>query len=202
MWIYIGDPVGIVGLPTERGELPVPDKDQLPLGKRGGGGKVTQNGNHNLVHVWFSLIDRSTGLLGFLVIASRMLRACWKFSSVKTLWCTSRWGEGMYSWCRNRQNSETGRIWFRRVRFQAPSSVSFFALSEFQGESSVSSPWPTTCAQKRTHRVFFCRTHPVCPKTQWTPSSETALSKQNSARFLKILHQFIVPKPVLARTCA
>ena len=33
-WIHTGDPVEIVGLPTERG-----------------GTQVTQNGNHNLVHI-------------------------------------------------------------------------------------------------------------------------------------------------------
>ena len=33
--------------------------------------------------------------------------------------------------------SETGRIWFRGVRFQTPSSVSFFGRTEFGGASSV-----------------------------------------------------------------
>ena len=33
-------------------------------------------------------------------------------------------------------------------------SVSFFALTEFWGESSVSSSQPTMCVPKRTHRVF------------------------------------------------
>ena len=36
--------------------------------------------------------------------------------------------------------SETGRIRFGRARFQTPNSVSVFALTEFRGESSVSSP--------------------------------------------------------------
>ena len=62
------------------------------------------------------------------------------------------------------QFSETGRIRFRRVRFQTP--VSFFALTEFRGENSVSSSQPIICVQKWTHRVFR-RTHRVCPKTQW-----------------------------------
>ena len=125
--------------------------------------------------------------------------------------------------------SETGRIRFRRVRFQTPSSVpltlhslflaqkrqgtsekskdfptcrspkiigkeskkctkkqgksqndkskedekskdwkvrvKFLALTEFRGESSVSSFWPVICVPKRTHPVFR-RTHRVCPKTQ------------------------------------
>ena len=61
--------------------------------------------------------------------------------------------------------SETGRIRFRRVRFQTPSSVSFLALTEFRGASSVSSSRPIICVPKRTHRVFR-RTHRVCCKTQ------------------------------------
>ena len=49
---------------------------------------------------------------------------------------------------------ETGRIRFQRARFQTPNSVSFLALTEFRGESSVSSSQPMICAPKRTHRVF------------------------------------------------
>ena len=63
-------------------------------------------------------------------------------------------------------SSETGRIRFRGVRFQTPSSVSFLGLTEFRGENSVSSSRPILCLPKRTHRVFP-RTHRVCPKTQW-----------------------------------
>ena len=83
--------------------------------------------------------------------------------------------------------SEVGRIRFRRVRFQTPNSVSFFALTEFRGENSVSSSQPTICVPKRAHRVFR-RTHRVCPKTreaQWLLFSETVLSKQHAARFLQ-----------------
>ena len=61
--------------------------------------------------------------------------------------------------------SETGRIRFRRVRFQTPNSVSYLALAEFRGASSVSSSQPIICVQNRTHRAFG-RTHRVCPKTQ------------------------------------
>ena len=50
--------------------------------------------------------------------------------------------------------SETGRIRFRRVRFQTPNSVSFSGLTEFRGASSVSSSQPIICVPKRTHRVF------------------------------------------------
>ena len=55
------------------------------------------------------------------------------------------------------QLSERGRIWFRRARFQTLSSVSFLALTEFRGESSVSSFQPMIRVPKRTHRVS-CRT--------------------------------------------
>ena len=79
--------------------------------------------------------------------------------------------------------SETGRIRFRRVRFQTPNSVSFLGLTEFRGANSVSSSRPIICVPKRTHRVFR-RTHRVCRKTQWVLFSETVLSKQYSARFL------------------
>ena len=44
-----------------------------------------------------------------------------------------------------------GRIRFRRVLFQAPRSVSFSGLTEFQGESSVSPSQPNICVQKRSH---------------------------------------------------
>ena len=50
--------------------------------------------------------------------------------------------------------SETGRIRFRRVRFQTPNSVSFLGLTEFRGANSVSSAQPIICVPKRTHRVF------------------------------------------------
>ena len=50
--------------------------------------------------------------------------------------------------------SETGRIRFRRARFQTPSSVSFSGLAEFRGANSVSSFQPIICVQTRTHRVF------------------------------------------------
>ena len=62
-------------------------------------------------------------------------------------------------------NSETGRIRFRRVRFQTPNSVSFSGLTEFRGANSVSSSQPIICVPKRTHRVFR-RTHRVCRRTQ------------------------------------
>ena len=42
-------------------------------------------------------------------------------------------------------DSETGRIRFRRVRFQTPNSVSFSGLTEFRGANSVSSSQPIIC---------------------------------------------------------
>ena len=80
--------------------------------------------------------------------------------------------------------SETGRIRFRRVRFQTPNSVSFLGLIEFGGANSVSSFQPIICVPKRTHRVSR-RTHRVCRRTQWVLSSEKVLSKQYSARSLQ-----------------
>ena len=51
------------------------------------------------------------------------------------------------------QYSETGRIRFRRIRLQTPNSVSFVALAEFRGESSVSSSRLCVCQSKLTE--FF-----------------------------------------------
>ena len=51
--------------------------------------------------------------------------------------------------------SETGRIRFRRVRFQTGSSVSFLALTEFREENLVSSFQPFMRVLKRIHRVFL-----------------------------------------------
>ena len=47
---------------------------------------------------------------------------------------------------------ETGRIRFRGARFQSPSSVSCFGLTELQGVNSVSSFQPLICVPKGTHR--------------------------------------------------
>ena len=41
-----------------------------------------------------------------------------------------------------------GRIRFRRVRFQTPNSVSFWALTEFRRENSMSSSQPIICVPK------------------------------------------------------
>ena len=77
-------------------------------------------------------------------------------------------------------NSETGRIRFRRVRFQTPSSVSFFIFSgliEFSGANSVSSSQPIICVQTRTHRV--CLNSPSLPQNS-VRLSEISSPKQYS----------------------
>ena len=51
--------------------------------------------------------------------------------------------------------SETGRIRFRRVRFQTPNSVSFSGLTEFQGANSVSSFRPIIFVGKSGLTEFF-----------------------------------------------
>ena len=48
----------------------------------------------------------------------------------------------------DRLKSETGRIRFRRARFQTPSSVSFVAITEFRGENSVSTSQVTVLSKQ------------------------------------------------------
>ena len=77
--------------------------------------------------------------------------------------------------------SETGRIRFRRVRFQTPSSVSFL---------------PSPSSGERTQWVplsllFVCQSEltefaPKLSEAQWVLFSETVLLKQYSARFLLV----------------
>ena len=62
---------------------------------------------------------------------------------------------------------------------------SVLALMEFRGELSELLS-DHLCVPKWTHRVF-CRTHQVCCRTQWVLSSETVLSKQQSARLPDLL---------------
>ena len=81
--------------------------------------------------------------------------------------------------------SETGQIRFRRAQFQTPSSVSFLALTEFRGESSVSSPQPIICVPRELTEFFAELTEFVPSEAQWVLFSETVLSKQYSARFLE-----------------
>ena len=87
-----------------------------------------------------------------------------KCHSCRNVWMSmTQGGLEVASW--ESYSFATGRIRFRRVRFQTPNSVSFSGLTEFRGASSVSSSQPIICVPKRTHRVFR-RTHRVCPKTQ------------------------------------
>ena len=54
-----GDSVELVGILRETRGFPVPKKGQIPLREKGVA-KATQNGDHNLVHVCFSLNYRRT----------------------------------------------------------------------------------------------------------------------------------------------
>ena len=69
---------------------------------------------------------------------------------------------------------------FGEYGFKRRAQWVLLALTECQGESSVSSSQPIICVPKRTHLVCH-RTHRVCPGTQWVLSSEAVLSKQYSA---------------------
>ena len=60
-----------------------------------------------------------------------------------------------------RKRAEYG---FGEHGFKTPSSVSFLALTELWGESSVSSSQPIICVPKRTHRVFFSQSSPSLPR--------------------------------------
>ena len=62
--------------------------------------------------------------------------------------------------------SETGRIWFRRVRFQTPNSVSFSGLTEFRGAN-----W-------------------VRRRTQWVPLSLLCVCQSELTEFLAELTEF------------
>ena len=62
-----------------------------------------------------------------------------------------------------RELSETGGMRFRRARFQTPNSVSFFALTEFRGENSVSSSQPIICVPSELTE-FFAELTEFAPK--------------------------------------
>ena len=64
-------------------------------------------------------------------------------------------------------------------------SVSFFVLTEFQGENSMSSSQPIIFVCQSELTEFFRRTHQLCCRTHWVHSADTVLSKQYSARFPK-----------------
>ena len=54
-----------------------------------------------------------------------------------------------------KQESETARIWFRRVQFQTPNLLSFFRPHRVPGGSSVSSSQPTTIGPKMITHTFL-----------------------------------------------
>ena len=88
------------------------------------------------------------------IIAARLLQGYFCRGAKNNLY----WPSGLET----ARISETGRIWFQTLN-----SVSFLALTEFQGESSVSSSQPIFCVPKRTQQAFFFRrTHRACRKTQ------------------------------------
>ena len=74
-------------------------------------------------------------------------------------------------------------VWFR-----APNSVSFLALTKFQGDNSVSSSQPLVSVPKQAHRAS-CRTQGVWYRTQGVLSFEAVVSKQYSTRFI-LFHRF------------
>ena len=76
----------------------------------------------------------------------------------------------------SQSTSETGRIRFQRARFQTPSSVSFFALTEFRGEMSVSSSQHILFVWQSELTEFFAELTEFAPKlseAQWVLFSET-----------------------------
>ena len=97
-----------------------------------------------------SVCDRFSFSLG-----SKMQRSLWQFPVLHSI-------------------SETGRIRFQS-RVSKTELGEFLALTEFQGESSVSSSQPIICVSKRTHRVFP-GTHPEFA----AELSEFSLPKQHS----------------------
>ena len=54
---------------------------------------------------------------------------------------------------------ERKRMEMGRTQFQTPNSVSLFVLTEFRGDSSVSSSQPVIGVQKRTHRISHRTRH-------------------------------------------
>ena len=81
--------------------------------------------------------------------------------------------------------SETGRI---RLRFQTPSSVSFSFLTEFQGESSVSSSQPIICAKADSPSFF--QNSPSLP--------QNSVSSQDSRRVPGIVKREVCSRVVFA----
>ena len=106
------------------------------------------------------------------------------FSSLRLICLWWKIGLVFFAYGSPRQEiSETGRIWFRGVRFQTPNSVSFTVLTEFQRETT---PWVLV------NLLFLWKSEltefaPKLTELAQNPSEfslpKTVLSKQYSARF-------------------
>ena len=75
--------------------------------------------------------------------------------------------------------SETARIRFRRARFQTLSSVSFWVLTELQGENSASSSQSIICVPKRLTKFFAELSEFSLPK-QYSRNSIPPVSKKKN----------------------
>ena len=71
------------------------------------------------------------------------------------------------------RESETGRIRFRGVWFQTPSSVSFLGLTEFRGANSVSSSQPIICVPNELTEFF-------AELTEFAPNSVSSLLRNST----------------------
>ena len=76
-------------------------------------------------------------------------------------------------------DSETGRVRFRRVRFQTPNSVSVLSLTELRGENSVSSSRPIYYLCAKANSPSF-----------WQKNSPSSLSRNSS------LEKVVRPFPI------
>ena len=68
----------------------------------------------------------------------------------------------------------------RRVRLESPNSVSFLALTEFRGESSVSSSQLIICVTKRTHAGYSPSFPPSLPQNSVRLSEFSSQCSRNS----------------------
>ena len=97
----------------------------------------------------------------------------------------TRQGCSLFLKVKKRKWAEYG---FGEYGFKRRAQWVFLALTEFRGESSVSSSQSIICVPKRTHRVFR-RTHRVCRETQWASLSSllrnSTLETAFRTRFLK-----------------
>ena len=71
---------------------------------------------------------------------------------------------------------ETGRIRFRRARFQTPNSASLLGRRWVPGRELSEFLSAYGLCGKVNSPSYFCRNHQVCRRTQWVLSSEAVLS--------------------------